>query len=125
MHSALTITTDDGPAGTRLVALAGEADMDTAVLLNAHLHAALTRSPLPRTLDIDCSRLAFCTSSGLNEFLRARRSAAAQGTELRIVHPSRQLLRVLRITEADTVVTVVTAPVPGRTPAGPAPTSHG
>ncbi|MER5356294.1 STAS domain-containing protein [Kitasatospora sp. NPDC002551] len=98
----------DRPAGpgTRLLVLDGEADLDTAAVLSEALDAALGYRPAPSLITVDCAGLTFCASAGLNEFLRARRSAMTAGIAFRLTRPRPQLRRLLRITEVDTVLEV-------------------
>ncbi|MFI5531885.1 STAS domain-containing protein [Kitasatospora sp. NPDC051853] len=98
------------PDGTVVLSLIGAVDMDTAPLLAHALHRALTGPPAPERLVIDCSGLDFCSSSGLNELLRARRAAASAGVPLRLGTPSPQVLRLLDITGTDTVFEIALTP---------------
>ncbi|GAA4983402.1 hypothetical protein GCM10025734_05430 [Kitasatospora paranensis] len=84
----------------------GDADMDTAPLLRQALEEELNRPPPPATVVVDCSGLTFCASAGLNEFLRARRTAGDRGIALCLSAPREQMRRLLRITETDTVLDV-------------------
>ncbi|MGW4379797.1 STAS domain-containing protein [Kitasatospora sp. NPDC004531] len=96
-----------GPVGTSVVVVTGEADMDTAPALARALRGALDVRPAPRTVVVDCSRLGFCSSSGLNELIRAHRAALAAGVAFRIGAPSRQVVRLLELTETDRVFDIV------------------
>jgi anti-sigma B factor antagonist len=58
---------------------------------------------------VDCSALTFCASAGLNALLRARLAATAGGTAFRLAP---QLVRLLRVTEADTVFDIEPAGKP-------------
>ncbi|MFJ9773999.1 STAS domain-containing protein [Kitasatospora sp. NPDC101157] len=113
MPTTLTTRRCPAPAGTRVLALAGQADLDTAPVLAAALDGALTDPPLPRTLVIDCSALGFCSSSGLNELLRARLAAVGAGIAFRLAAPGFQMARLLDITDTDTVFDILPArPLP-------------
>ncbi|MEW1913935.1 STAS domain-containing protein [Kitasatospora sp. NPDC085895] len=108
MNTGLRTTRRPGPAGTRVLALDGHADTDTAPHLA--LHEALSGNPAPEALVVDCSALTFCSSSGLNELLRARRAALAAGIAFFLASPSRQVTRLLDVSDADTVFDIITGP---------------
>lgn len=92
-----------------MVALEGEAYMDTAPVLARVLRRALAGRPLPGVLVVDCSGLTFCACDGLNELLRARREAAELGVAFRLAAPGEQLARLLEITGTGTVLEVLPA----------------
>lgn len=75
--------------------LSGDLDHDSADELGSALDAAAADSG--RVL-VDCAKLDFCDSSGLNTLLRARRSARESGTELALVGEPGALGRLLEIT---------------------------
>jgi len=60
----------------------------------------------PGVVAVDLSAVELFTSSGLNALLSARRAASANDVSLALVAPSRAVLRVFEITEADLVFTV-------------------
>ncbi|MCG6494309.1 STAS domain-containing protein [Kitasatospora sp. A2-31] len=103
METGLSTRRRPAPPATRVLALSGHADLDTAPALAEALQDALTAPPAPDTLVIDCHDLVFCSSSGLNELLKARRAAIAAGTAFGLAAPSPQVTRLLRVTETDTV----------------------
>ncbi|WP_051814295.1 STAS domain-containing protein [Kitasatospora sp. MBT63] len=109
MEDGLRITCHQGDHGVRIVRLDGAADMDTAGVLRAALDEELGSSRAPEALVVDCRRLDFCASAGLNEFLRARQLAVRCGATFRLAAPQAQLVRLLRVTEVDTVLEVVPA----------------
>ncbi|WP_052443027.1 STAS domain-containing protein [Streptacidiphilus neutrinimicus] len=80
------------------VLLAGELDPDTApevaLATGSLMDAGVTR------IVLDCSRLGFCDSSGLNVLLRARQQVSDVGGRLVLAAPTRQLLRLLELTGA-------------------------
>lgn len=76
--------------------LSGDLDHDTADELGQALEEAAAE-PGGRVL-VDCAKLEFCDSSGLNTLLRARRSARETGTELALVGEPGALGRLLEIT---------------------------
>jgi anti-anti-sigma factor len=113
--TGLSASPRPGPPGVYVLALAGHADLDTAPVLSRALDEALTGSPVPGSLVVDCAGLVFCSSSGLNELLYARRRAVDAGIAFRLAAPTRQVVRLLQITGTDTVFDVLPgAPVPGR-----------
>ncbi|KDN87541.1 STAS domain-containing protein [Kitasatospora cheerisanensis] len=107
LATGLRITHRPGPSGTCVVEVAGEADMDTAPALASALRGALDGRPAPRTVVVDCSELGFCSSSGLNELIRAHRAALDAGVTFRIGAPSAQVSRLLQVTETDRVFDIV------------------
>ncbi|HEX5568709.1 MAG TPA: STAS domain-containing protein [Streptomyces sp.] len=75
-----------------------------------HHTADLLREPLERSLDegcrrlvVDCSRLEFCDSTGLNVLLGARLKAEAAGGEIHLAGMRPVVARVFEITGADGV----------------------
>ncbi len=109
--TGLRVTHRPGPDGSRVVEVTGEADLDTAPELARALREALGGRPVPRVLVVDCSRLGFCSSSGLNELIKARRAALEAGIAFRLGAPSGQVVRLLEVTGTDGVFEVVQ---PGR-----------
>ncbi|MFC9343681.1 STAS domain-containing protein [Streptomyces sp. NPDC057020] len=102
-----------GPPGTCVLALAGEADSDTAHALAIALDTALCGSPTPETLIVDCSGLRFCECAGLNELLQARHTAADAGIGFALVGLSPQVTRLLDLTGTRAVFdTLAKAPPP-------------
>ncbi|MEU8925276.1 STAS domain-containing protein [Kitasatospora sp. NPDC048545] len=87
MHTPLSAHRCPAPAGTRVLALTGHADLDTAPALAHALSNALSDPPVPGTLVVDCSALGFCSSSGLNELLHARQFAIAAGIGFHLAAP--------------------------------------
>ncbi|MFE1381093.1 STAS domain-containing protein [Streptomyces sp. NPDC058740] len=89
---------------SEVLTLVGELDHHTAELL---------RVPLERALDVgrsrlvlDCSRLEFCDSSGLNVLLVARLRAEAAGGGIHLARMRPVVARVFEITGAEAVFTV-------------------
>jgi anti-anti-sigma factor len=89
-----TVTVSDDAV---LCTFAGDLYMDNEDRVRRTL--ALARHPA--VLAVDLSAVTLFTSSGLNALLSARRAALAHSVAL--VAPSRAVLRVLAITEADRV----------------------
>ncbi|QNP72304.1 STAS domain-containing protein [Streptomyces roseirectus] len=87
-----------------VVTPAGELDHHTADLLREPLEGCLAKG-LSR-LVIDCSRLEFCDSTGLNVLLGARLKAEAAGGGVHLVAMQPVVARVFEITGAEAVFTV-------------------
>ncbi|MDQ0934994.1 STAS domain-containing protein [Streptomyces turgidiscabies] len=87
-----------------VVTPAGELDHHTADLLREPLEACLAKG-LAR-LVIDCTRLEFCDSTGLNVLLGARLKAEAAGGGVHLAGMQPVVARVFEITGADAVFTV-------------------
>ncbi|MET9438889.1 STAS domain-containing protein [Streptomyces sp. NPDC006551] len=82
----------------------GELDHHTADLLRAPLDEALDAGR--SRLVVDCSRLDFCDSTGLNVLLGARLKADAAGGGVHLTGMRPVVARVFEITGADVVFTV-------------------
>ncbi|MGW6455900.1 STAS domain-containing protein [Streptomyces sp. NPDC055078] len=89
---------------SEVVKPAGELDHHTAELLSAPLESALAQGR--SRLVIDCSRLEFCDSTGLNVMLAARLKAEAAGGGVHLAGMLPVVARVLEITGAEAVFTV-------------------
>lgn len=87
-----------------VVTAAGELDHHTADLLREPLEDCLAKG-LAR-LVIDCARLEFCDSTGLNVLLGARLKAEAAGGGVHLAGMRPVVARVFEITGADAVFTV-------------------
>ncbi|WP_445395333.1 STAS domain-containing protein [Streptomyces sp. LE64] len=87
-----------------VVTPAGELDHHTAELLQEPLDAFLDQGTA--RLVIDCSRLEFCDSTGLNVLLGARLRAEAVGGAVHLTGMLPVVARVFEITGADAVFTV-------------------
>lgn len=81
-----------------VVGARGDYDMDSVVPLSEALAAA---SEEHATIVLDASGITFADSSLLNVLIRTHRT-----TDLRVAAPTEQLLRLLDITGADTVLRV-------------------
>ncbi|MDH2389857.1 STAS domain-containing protein [Streptomyces sp. HNM0663] len=89
---------------SEIVKPVGELDHHTAELLRVPLEEALAKG---RTrLVIDCSRLEFCDSTGLNVLLGARLKADAAGGGVHLAGMQPVVARVFEITGAGAVFTV-------------------
>jgi anti-anti-sigma factor len=92
----------DGTAA--VVTPVGELDHHTADLLREPLEQCLEEGA--RKLVVDCSRLDFCDSTGLNVLLGARLKAEAEGGAVHLAGMRPTVARVFEITGADAVFTV-------------------
>ncbi|GGV81041.1 STAS domain-containing protein [Streptomyces griseoloalbus] len=93
---------EEGPSA--VVTPAGELDHHTADLLREPLEECLVKGF--KRLVIDCSRLEFCDSTGLNVLLGARLKAEAAGGGVHLAGMQPVVARVFEITGADAVFTV-------------------
>ncbi|MET8861149.1 MULTISPECIES: STAS domain-containing protein [unclassified Streptomyces] len=87
-----------------VVTPAGELDHHTADLLREPLDGCLEKGYA--RLIIDCSRLEFCDSTGLNVLLGARLKAEAAGGGVHLAAMQPVVARVFEITGAEAVFTV-------------------
>ncbi|MGW4897696.1 STAS domain-containing protein [Kitasatospora sp. NPDC004240] len=85
----------------------GDIDTDNADRLHAAVRHLLTTYPVPPLIVIDLHLVCFCDSAALNTLLRARADAQRQGTRLYLARPTSQVARLLEVTGADGVFTVV------------------
>ncbi|AOW87362.1 MULTISPECIES: STAS domain-containing protein [Streptomyces] len=93
---------EEGPSA--VVTPAGELDHHTADLLREPLEECLTKGF--NRLVVDCSRLEFCDSTGLNVLLGARLKAEAAGGGVHLVAMRPVVARVFEITGAEAVFTL-------------------
>lgn len=91
-----------GGATYAVLSLAGEFDLTNAHLLRDQLDALLAESPAVVVLDL--AELGFCDSSILGVLIVAHRQAHAAGTALRLAALPPFMLRLLKITNLDTVI---------------------
>ncbi|MEU5091460.1 STAS domain-containing protein [Streptomyces sp. NPDC021356] len=87
-----------------VVTPAGELDHHTADLLREPLEECVDKGR--SRLVVDCSRLEFCDSTGLNVLLGARLKAEAAGGGVHLAGMLPVVARVFEITGADAVFTV-------------------
>ncbi|MBM7173785.1 STAS domain-containing protein [Streptomyces sp. G44] len=90
--------------GSAVVTPAGELDHHTADLLREPLESCLAEGY--SRLVVDCSRLEFCDSTGLNVLLGARLKAEAAGGGVHLAGMLPVVARVFEITGAEAVFTV-------------------
>ncbi|KFG75154.1 STAS domain-containing protein [Streptomyces mutabilis] len=93
---------EEGPSA--VVTPAGELDHHTADVLREPLEDCLAKGF--NRLVVDCSRLEFCDSTGLNVLLGARLKAEAAGGGVHLVAMQPVVARVFEITGADAVFTL-------------------
>ncbi|MET9775350.1 STAS domain-containing protein [Streptomyces sp. NPDC006367] len=93
---------EEGPSA--VVTPAGELDHHTADLLREPLEECLAKGF--SRLVVDCSRLEFCDSTGLNVLLGARLKAEAAGGGVHLVGMQPVVARVFEITGAEAVFTL-------------------
>ncbi|WP_031047012.1 STAS domain-containing protein [Streptomyces sp. NRRL F-5650] len=93
---------EEGPSA--VVTPAGELDHHTAELLREPLEDCLAKGF--NRLVVDCSRLEFCDSTGLNVLLGARLKAEAAGGGVHLVAMQPVVARVFEITGAEAVFTL-------------------
>ncbi|GGU10064.1 MULTISPECIES: STAS domain-containing protein [Streptomyces] len=89
---------------TEILTPVGELDHHTADVLRSPLDDALDAGR--SRLVVDCSRLEFCDSTGLNVLLGARLKADAAGGGVHLAGMRPVVARVFEITGADVVFTV-------------------
>ena len=75
------------------VFLRGEIDLTNVAEIIGQMQAAATRSD--GEVVVDCCDLTFIDMAGINALLGAQRALVDQGRDLRLVHPSPPLTRVL------------------------------
>ncbi|MCP9960163.1 MULTISPECIES: STAS domain-containing protein [Streptomyces] len=85
-----------------LAVAAASGEMDLYTVTAFHRRAAALIDDHPRLI-LDLSGITFCDSSGLNTLLRLRRHAGERGGRLVLSAPADQVMRMLRLTGADTV----------------------
>ncbi|MFC0601401.1 STAS domain-containing protein [Streptomyces palmae] len=83
---------------------AGELDHHTAELLREPLEKSVEEGRV--RLVVDCSKLEFCDSTGLNVLLGARLKAEAKGGGVHLAAMRPVVARVFEITGAEAVFTV-------------------
>ncbi|MGW2014812.1 STAS domain-containing protein [Streptomyces sp. NPDC001927] len=104
---AVTAETGPGPGesgapGAVVLSLTGELDHDTADTLRQ----ALEERNGAELILVDCERLSFCDSTGLNVLLRARLQAVESGGRLELAGLRPPVSRMFEITGARTVFRV-------------------
>ncbi|MEU8529269.1 MULTISPECIES: STAS domain-containing protein [Streptomyces] len=95
------VTSGDGAV---VLALSGELDHDTAEPLRVALAEQIEAGA--RRIVVDCARLRFCDSTGLNALLRARLQAQENGGRVELADLRPPVSRMFEITGAHTVFQV-------------------
>ncbi|MER7309604.1 anti-sigma factor antagonist [Streptomyces griseoluteus] len=103
MNSLLRIDTADTRSQATALTVTGPVDLANASVLEQTVDEALNHHP---TVILDLTGVTFCDSSGLNTLIRLRRRAQHSGGELILAAPPPQMMRMLRITGADSVFTI-------------------
>src|SRR4051812_10270514 len=80
-----------------IVELAGEIDLSNSTRVNLEFEIIFSRTPPPRLVRVDCSRVTFMDSMGLAVLLKARRSAESAGSVLWAEPRSRVIERLLTL----------------------------
>jgi anti-sigma B factor antagonist len=102
----LSVTTSRA-ADILVVAFSGELDLSTAPVLREELLQALC---VPASdIVVDLREVVFMDSTGLGLLIGAHRRAQAAGASVRVVCTQPDLLRVLRVSGLDQVLTVDTS----------------
>ena len=103
----VTAMADIAPATTApltVVTLPDEIDMANADAIGEDFAAAL--APGVRVVISDMTATTFCDSAGINMLIRARKRAAANGAEIRLLLPCPNVLRVLKMQGVDALLPV-------------------
>ncbi|GAA4877662.1 STAS domain-containing protein [Kitasatospora terrestris] len=87
--------------GAVVLSPVGELDYDSAHVLRAQLDEALARAA--GRIVLDCGRLSFCDSTGLNLLLATRLEALKAELSLVLVRVSGPVARLLELTGTDAV----------------------
>lgn len=88
--------------GSVVVELSGDLDVEGSERVEATLLGALDGAE--RTFSIETSAVTFVDSAGLRLLLRARQHAQSLGLDFSLAHPSSSLVRLLRLTGLDDLV---------------------
>lgn len=102
MPSELTAIVQQVEGTRAVIAVSGSMDLDSAGVLREVL-VELIDQGRPQ-LVLEMSQVGFCDSSGLNTLLQIRQLALARQGSLALVAPTETVVRLLRVTEVDTVI---------------------
>ena len=83
-----------------LVTLPAEIDVANADNVREQIAAAALK-PGVTVIIADMTATTFCDSTGISALLQVRRQAARNGAELRLLRPSRNFTRILKLLGAD------------------------
>lgn len=92
----LRVCVDPSEDGGAIVRMAGELDMAGAPLIDDAVQ--MVPAARRREVRLDLRALSFCDCAGLNAFVSSDRLLRASGGRLVLVHPSRQVRRLLVMT---------------------------
>ncbi len=87
-----------------VVTLPAEIDMANADAVGERFAAAL--APGVRVVIADMTATTFCGSAGINTLIRANKRATAHGSELRLLLPCPNVLRIMKIQGVDAVLPI-------------------
>ena len=77
--------------------LRGEIDMSNAETLERALRTAAAQAPAATEFVVDCMDLEFIDLAGIRALIMVHSELAQQGRDLRVVHPSPILTRMLQV----------------------------
>ncbi|MFE5893864.1 STAS domain-containing protein [Streptomyces sp. NPDC056468] len=97
----LSVTTTAVDDRIRVVTVTGEIDQQTSQPLQQALDAT---PPAPSLVVVDMSSVSFMDSTGINIFIAAHRSLAADGGGLRLAALTDPVLRTVRLVGVDTFI---------------------
>lgn len=107
--AAMLTITEGRDGGALALALDGELDLSTHADLAAALEKAIATADVAAIV-VDCERLRFCDSTGVQTLLVGLRRATAEGRSLRLVGVRGLVARVLTICGAMAMLTGDPAP---------------
>jgi anti-sigma B factor antagonist len=87
-----------------VVSLPAEIDIANGDYIREDLLSIINRGPA--LLVVDMSVTDFCDSAGVNALIRAFKRAAANGAEMRLVVPNRNVQRILALTGVDRLIDI-------------------
>jgi len=103
----LAVSVDSPQAGVVVLRVSGDIDMLTAPVLIDHVRTQLKVRGATRSLVIDLTGVTFLGSAGLAVLAEAHHTATDAEVTVRVVAPSRTVLRPLQVTGLDQLLTIV------------------
>jgi len=100
----MAVVTDSQHLPAVVVALPAEIDMANAEQVGQQLGSAF--APGVKMVIADMTATTFCDSSGISMLVRARKQAAANSTQLRLVVPSTAVVRTLTLVRMDSLLPI-------------------
>ena len=100
----MAVVTDSQHLPAVVVALPTEIDMVNADRVGQQLGSAF--APGVKTVIADMTATTFCDSSGISMLVRARKQAAANSSQLRLVVPSTAVVRTLTLVRMDSLLPI-------------------